>query len=266
MPSPHGVRIAPKINAEMRTKAAAAAAAKARKENKGARKVKEEVVEAKDEFDDMVTNKAANRSLSEKLGYSPEKKTKTAKTGQVAKDTKKGSKKKKNPWESSDESGSESGSDAAGDFSDVEAKSRDTVRRTAATTKYKDYMGGDSSESDDLSKMATRKTATATTNRATYPMLPWAEMLTKKIKNLVVFLNLAKPKTNPLRISKKVPNDLTTTAVVTTILSPPRWTSTMTALSRSLRRNQQPAKRPRPCLATTAMSSTTSLKKLTSLK
>jgi len=54
-----------------------------------------------------------------------------------------------------------------------------------------------------FSKMATRKTATATTNRATYPMLPWAEMLTKKIKNLVVFLNLAKPKTNPLGFQRK---------------------------------------------------------------
>lgn len=250
----------------MRTKAAAAAAAKARKENKGARKVKEEVVEAKDEFDDMVTNKAANRSLSEKLGYSPEKKTKTAKTGQVAKDTKKGSKKKKNPWESSDESGSESGSDAAGDFSDVEAKSRDTVRRTAATTKYKDYMSSDSSESDDLFENGNAQNGNGHNKSSDLSNAALGGDADQKDQEFGGLFESSKTEDKPARISKKVPNDLTTTAVVTTILSPPRWTSTMTALSRSLRRNQQPAKRPRPCLATTAMSSTTSLKKLTSLK
>merc|ERR1712061_869160 len=98
----------------------------------------------------MVTNKDMNRSLSEKLGFSAEKKSKTAKTTTSSPAKKGGGKKKKNPWSSSDEDGSDSGSDVGGDMSDVEKKSRDGVRRKPATTKYKDYMSSDSSDSDDL--------------------------------------------------------------------------------------------------------------------
>ena len=74
MPSPHGIRIVPRIADELKSKAAKAQAAKNRKENKVARKIEKEIEDEKDEFDDMIDNKDANKSLSEKLGFTPEKK------------------------------------------------------------------------------------------------------------------------------------------------------------------------------------------------
>jgi len=87
-PSPQGVRVAPRIADELRTKVAKAAQAKTKKDKKAASSaVKEEEIE-KDEFDMMVDNKDANRSLSEKLGFD---------------DFKKKSKKKKGALDSSDD-------------------------------------------------------------------------------------------------------------------------------------------------------------------
>ena len=63
-PSPHGIRVVPKINEAMRNKAAQAAAAKARKEGKLPKKTATKVEpEEKDEFDMMVDNKDANRKV-----------------------------------------------------------------------------------------------------------------------------------------------------------------------------------------------------------
>merc|ERR1712045_175316 len=73
-PSPHGIRIVPKIAADLREKATKAAAAKDRKASKVARKIEKDIEDEKDEFDDMINDKNANRSLSEKVGLTPEKK------------------------------------------------------------------------------------------------------------------------------------------------------------------------------------------------
>ena len=62
MPSPHGIRVAPKIPDEMRSKAAAAARAKDRKESKAAKKLDKEMAEVDDdEFDTMINDKDKRR-------------------------------------------------------------------------------------------------------------------------------------------------------------------------------------------------------------
>ena len=144
MPSPHGIRIQPKIPAELRTKAAKAAAAKDRKGQKAVvKKLDNDLEEDKDEFDMMVTDKAANRRLSDKLGFTPEKKVKK----EPKASPKKAQKSKKNPWESGSEISTD---DEDNEDMEVEKKERDNVRRNAATNKYKDYMSGSSgSDSDD---------------------------------------------------------------------------------------------------------------------
>ena len=148
-PSPHGIRIEPKIPAELRTKAAKAAAAKDRKTQKVAKKLENDLEDEKDEFDMMVTDKEANRRLSDKLGYTPEKKKpavkKEPKASPVAK---KGKKNNKNPWDSDSDSDAELKSSGDESF-EVEKKDRGGIRRNAATTKYKDYMSGSNSDSDD---------------------------------------------------------------------------------------------------------------------
>lgn len=145
MPSPHGIRVAPRIPDELRTKAAKAAAAKDRKENKVAKKIEKEIEEENDEFDMMINDKEKRRSLGEKLGFTPEKKAKNAPKSSPAK--KAGGGKKKNPWESSED---ESEKSDLSDNDDVEPKARDNVRRNAASTKYKDYLSSESSDADDL--------------------------------------------------------------------------------------------------------------------
>ena len=109
----------------------------------------------------MINDKDANRSLSEKVGLTPEKKKPAAAKPKVKKEKsspsgdkkspKKAAKKnKKNPWESSDDDGSmDSDSDAGGDLSDVAPIARDNVRRNKATTKYK-IDTSDSEDADDL--------------------------------------------------------------------------------------------------------------------
>ena len=124
-PSPHGIRVVPKINEAMRNKAAQAAAAKARKEGKLPKKTATKVEpEEKDEFDMMVDDKDLNTSLSEKLGFKSVK-AETGKGGsskpsweresKKASGGGKGGKKKKggaNPWESNSGSDSDEDSDS----------------------------------------------------------------------------------------------------------------------------------------------------------
>ena len=92
----------------------------------------------------MVTDKGANRRLSDKLGFTPEKKQSVKKEPKAS--PKKDKKPKKNPWSDSDMSSDDS--DANEDF-EVEKKVRDNVRRNAATNKYKDYMSGSSSSDSE---------------------------------------------------------------------------------------------------------------------
>ena len=86
-------------------KAAKAVAAKERKTTKGDKKTMKSVMDEKDEFDLMADDKEMNKSLTERLGITPEMKKKKA--GANFKQTKldfkpaaKGSPKKKgkNPW------------------------------------------------------------------------------------------------------------------------------------------------------------------------
>ena len=129
-PSPHGIRIVPKIAADLREKAVKNQAAKERKANKVARKIEKDIEDEKDEFDDMINDKDANRSLSEKVGLTPEKKKPAAaakpkvkkekSSPSEKKSPKKAKKNKKNPWESSDDDENmDSDSDGGGDLSDV---------------------------------------------------------------------------------------------------------------------------------------------------
>ena len=125
-PSPHGIRVVPKINEAMRNKAAQAAAAKARKEGKLPKKTATKVEpEEKDEFDMMVDDKDLNTSLSEKLGFKSVKAETAGKGGsskpswererKKASGGGKGGKKKKggaNPWESNSGSDSDEDSDS----------------------------------------------------------------------------------------------------------------------------------------------------------
>ena len=139
-PSPHGIRIVPKIAADLREKAVKNQAAKERKANKVARKIEKDIDDEKDEFDDMINDKDANRSLSEKVGLTPEKKKPAAAAKQPKvkkeksspsekKSPKKAKKNKKNPWESSDDENMDSENSSDGDLSDVAPIARDNVRR-----------------------------------------------------------------------------------------------------------------------------------------
>jgi len=172
MPSPHGVRIVPKIAEELRTKAAKAAAAKDRKEGKGKAPAAKKADAAKDldkdEFDMMVDDKDMNTSLSEKLGFEKQKPEKAKKAAAPKKRGSNGAGKKKgggrNPWESgSGGSGSDSDDDLDSSFqgasgrtsgknSDVEfdikdygAPARDRPGRQRKTVQY----SFDKSSSDD---------------------------------------------------------------------------------------------------------------------
>merc|ERR1739844_517636 len=125
-----------------------------------ARKIEKDIEDEKDEFDDMINDKDANRSLSEKVGLAPEKKKPAAaakpkvkkekSSPSEKKSPKKAKKNKKNPWESSDDDENmDSDSDGGGDLSDVAPIARDNVRRNKATTTYK-MDSSDSEDADDL--------------------------------------------------------------------------------------------------------------------
>merc|ERR1719210_1277670 len=153
MPSPRGVRIVPRIAAELKTKAAKAQAAKERKDSKVARNIEKEIKEEKDEFDDMIDDKDMNRSLGEKVGYTPEKKKPKVKAEKKAPGSGgKAKRSKKNPWDSdegSDNSNMDSDDDG-GDLSDVEPIKRDNVRRNKAPTKTYKFDSSESEDADDL--------------------------------------------------------------------------------------------------------------------
>jgi len=152
MPSPHGLRVMPRIGDDLKIKTAKAAAAKSRKANKEEKKMKDTLKE-KDEFDAMVDDKDMNKSLTERLGLSGEKQKKMKQT--TLKFEKKSPKKKstKNPW-SDDEEDEDIGSGS--DLSDaidepVVPREKTGSRRAAATTKKYNIMDSDegqSSESD----------------------------------------------------------------------------------------------------------------------
>ncbi|XP_046659381.1 DNA topoisomerase 2-like isoform X2 [Homalodisca vitripennis] len=134
MPSPKGRRVEPKIPEETKKKLEKAIQAK---ENKGKRtkKIKEEP-DDKDEFDMIAEDQ---KSLVDKLGYSPEKGMKKAKgvkkEPKQSKPKTKGSPKKKgrNPWSDSEDDGSfSSGSDFDQSPPEKSTPVRTTARRSAA--------------------------------------------------------------------------------------------------------------------------------------
>jgi len=160
LPSPMGIRVAPRIPDEMRTKAAKAVAAKERKESKVAKKLEKEINVSDDEFDGMVNDKEKRKSLGERVGFTPEKKEKKAKAAKKDSPTKKGGKggKKKNPWEtdssdgdeSMDENGVVSDSDEDGsDFDSAPPPKRETAPKRAATKKVVTDNGFDSDDEFD---------------------------------------------------------------------------------------------------------------------
>ena len=149
MPSPQAERIVPRIDPELKRKAERANAAK---ENKG-KKIKKEVVED-DEFDNIVTQNTG-KSLTSRLGNSPDLIKKKAK---LAKKTSDGSKqttlnfkksKKKATW-NSDESMDEemSRSDESDMDVKVEKRERASGSRRAAASKIK-YTFSDEEKSSN---------------------------------------------------------------------------------------------------------------------
>merc|ERR1719469_822811 len=147
LPSPMGIRVAPRIGDDLRVKAAKAVAQKERKEMKAEKKTMKGVMDEKDEFDIMTEDGDMNKSLSMKLGTTPEK---ILKAKSAPKQTKisfpkkspaaKGNKKVKarNPWSDGSED-DEAGSDGGSDLSeDAPVIPRTTTGRAAATkAKYK---------------------------------------------------------------------------------------------------------------------------------
>ena len=155
LPSAHAIRVDPIIADDLKAKASKAVAAKERKD-KGEdkpKKVKKEVDEEVDEFDLMASDKALNKSLSQKLGTPTKEKVSFCKTfkgknfshvmclqkkraPKTSPGAKKGEK-KKNPWSDSD------ASDVDGDLSDVmddmevAPRERATGGRRAAANKAK---------------------------------------------------------------------------------------------------------------------------------
>jgi len=164
-PSPAGIRVDPRIPDELRNKAKAAVAAKGRKESKVAKKLEKEIVVDDDEFDGMVNDKEKRKSLGERVGFTPEKKTKQKAAGSQ-KSSPKGSPtkkekggKKKNPWETSsdedesmDENGIVSDSDEASDLESAPPPKKKTAPARAATKKVvtNDDNGFNSDEFDDM--------------------------------------------------------------------------------------------------------------------
>merc|ERR1719469_1478439 len=148
LPSPMEIRVAPRIGDDLRVKAAKAVAQKERKGMKAEKKTMKGVMDEKDEFDIMTEDGDMNKSLSMKLGTTPEK---ILKAKSAPKQTKisfpkkspgaaKGNKKVKarNPWSDGSED-DEAGSDGGSDLSeDAPVIPRTTTGRAAATkAKYK---------------------------------------------------------------------------------------------------------------------------------
>jgi len=161
MPSPMGLRVVPRIADDLKVKAAKAVAAKNRKANKAETKVLKSVMDEKDEFDEMADDKNMNKSLSERLGLSGEKKS-TAGSKKMKQTTlkfEKSSPKKKsgrNPWSDDDDDDDINDSDdsnlSAKIDSPVIPREKTTSRRAAAATKKYNLEDseGESDSSDDM--------------------------------------------------------------------------------------------------------------------
>jgi len=147
-PSPQGVRVAPSIDPEMRRKRETANARKT-----APKRVKKEIKEEADEFDDIL-KQSTGSSLASKIGNSPDK---IAKAKRKSKDGMKQTKlafsstgRKKSGWQSdSDNAG---GSDMESDVEEVVApRERATGRRAAAAKAkftYSSEEDGPQSDSD----------------------------------------------------------------------------------------------------------------------
>uniref|UniRef100_A0A0K2UGB3 DNA topoisomerase 2 n=1 Tax=Lepeophtheirus salmonis TaxID=72036 RepID=A0A0K2UGB3_LEPSM len=140
--SPHGIRIVPRIDDELRTKVAKAAAAKDRK----AKKDKNPVVkdEVPDEFDDMVTGKDGNEKLVDKISKKGVVKSSSRKSDSLS-SPKKG-KKRENPWESDSGSGGEE--DSMGESTPVKERSKRNVKVTKYS--FSDVEAENSEEEEDI--------------------------------------------------------------------------------------------------------------------
>eukprot|EP00090_Calanus_glacialis_P008645 TRINITY_DN1699_c0_g1_i2.p1 TRINITY_DN1699_c0_g1~~TRINITY_DN1699_c0_g1_i2.p1 ORF type:complete len:1611 (-),score=547.76 TRINITY_DN1699_c0_g1_i2:290-4978(-) len=155
-PSAHAIRVAPVIADELKIKASKAVAAKERKAKGG--DVKKVVKKEKDEFDEfdaMSSDKALNKSLSGKLGQTPDGIVKKKRAPKGTGTPKKRGEKKKNPWSDSDASGGDvSGSDMSDAIGPIEVAPRQRAggKRAAAakaTFKFDDSEESDKSGSDD---------------------------------------------------------------------------------------------------------------------
>jgi len=86
LPSKHAIRVAPIIADELKLKVSKAVAAKERKAaGGGGKRVKKEVKEEHDEFDEMSSDKALNTSLTKKLVGTPKKRAPAAPKGSAKK-------------------------------------------------------------------------------------------------------------------------------------------------------------------------------------
>merc|ERR1712147_253429 len=120
----------------------------------GAERVKKEKDEH-DEFDEMSSDKKLNKSLSGKLGQTPDGITKKKRAPKGTGTPRKKGEKKKNPWSDSDASGGDmSGSDMSDAVGHIEVAPRQRAggKRAAAakaTFKFDDSEDSEKSGSDD---------------------------------------------------------------------------------------------------------------------
>merc|ERR1712080_287701 len=128
LPSSHGIRIEPRIDNELKEKAAKAVRAKERKANKGEGKKKKKG-EDEDEFDEMTSDK----KLKRKSAGSP----------------KKG--KGRNPWTDSEDDGDVSDGNLSDILDDAPVIPREKAagsRRAAANIKFDKYNSDESEEEE----------------------------------------------------------------------------------------------------------------------
>lgn len=151
LPSAHAIRVEPIVADELKIKASKAVAAKERKANKGEKKVKKSPDEP-DEFDMMSSDKALNKSLSGKLGNTPDGIVKKKRAPKGTGTPRKRGEKKKNPWSDSDASGGDmSGSDLSDALDSVVVAPRERAggRRAAAAKAKFDFDDSEESGKSD---------------------------------------------------------------------------------------------------------------------
>merc|ERR1711971_1500062 len=154
LPSPMGIRVVPRIADDLKVKAAKAVAAKERKGHKADRKAMKAVMDEKDEFDLMTEDGETNKSLSMKLGTTPDKilkgnKVKQTKLNFNKKPKAKKGEKKRNPWsDGSEDDQSDAGSDLSDDAPIIPREK--PGRAAAAKATYNFDADSDSGSSSDL--------------------------------------------------------------------------------------------------------------------